>query len=289
MLLGSLFWMTDRDEAGIEALAGDETPAINHTYKESKNSDQFIGKVTVSTNSTNSTISRSKVGLEPISKYMKALNAKQAQEAIDDLRDNGNIALANDLELEIRGRCGFLHDVKPPYERTRWAHDLILEYCSNYTPRIDETGDIPISITKSLALTKLRKHLVELDTNEFDKYFMEFLANTNSIQELKAAEFVAKDLQASGAPLKFGMTDDRLVTPSEGVTALHVAFDLYGCVRFGGCESNDFKVLEYCVLTGNCERGWNMFDIYAYTLAPNVYEQVTNILNNMVQASKAKS
>ena len=282
--------LNDRDKFSRDAgphFSDHEPPTTIHIEKEIDDPDQFIGSAAQSDTTNNPTTSQSNTVLQAYSRYMTATDAKQAQSVIDEIRDSGNISLANDLEIEIRGRCGFLDGVEPPYERTRWAHDLILEYCSNYVPRIDETGDIPISATKSLALTKLRQQLLALDTSEFDEYFMEFLANTNNAQELKAAEFVAKDLQASGAPLAFGLTDDRLVTPAEAVGALQVAFDLYGCLRFGGCEAYDFKVLEYCVLTGNCERGWNMFDIYSYTLAPNVYEQVNNILGNMVQSGKA--
>lgn len=225
--------------------------------------------------------------LKLISNYMRASNAQQAQNAIDEIRTSGEAMLANDLEFEIRGRCGFLDGYEPPFERTRWAFELILEYCSNYFPQIAESEKVPLgSGTKILAFTKLRTKLLELETAEFDEYFMEFLASVNSMQELSAAKAIAKDLHHSGAPLSFGITDDRLVTPKETEFVLDTAFELYGCVRFGGCDRHDMRVLEYCVLTGNCERGWNMFDIYSYTLAPNVYEQVINMLNNMVSAGK---
>lgn len=222
--------------------------------------------------------------------YMKATNARQAQAVIDDIRASGDSVLAKDLEFEIRGRCGFLDGFEPPFERTRWAFELIQDYCTNYLPRIDESGEIPIGAgTKNLAYTRLRTKLSELEATDFDSYFMDFIANVNSMQELKAAESLAKDLQRSGTPLSFGMVNDRLVTPSESKLVLETAFELYGCVRFSGCEQHDMRVLEYCVLTGNCERGWNMFDIYSYTLAPYVYEQVTNVLTNMINAGKSEN
>ncbi len=225
--------------------------------------------------------------LEFTRRFMRASDVRHAQAVIDDIRATGDSALANDLELEVRGRCGFLEDFEPPYERTRWAHELIVKYCSNYLPRSDESAGIPVSLTNSLASSQLRSQLLELETGEFDQYFMEFLANTNTAQELRAAESIARDLQRSGAPLVFGMTRDRLVTAPEAEKILETAFELYGCVRFGGCESHDFRVLEYCVLTGNCERGWNLFDIHRYTLAPNIHEQIVNVLNNMLNAGKA--
>jgi hypothetical protein len=225
--------------------------------------------------------------LELTQRFMSAKDAHEAQAVVDEIRNSGDSALANDLEFEIRGRCGFLDGYEPPYERTRWAHELILKYCVNYNPRSDVPGSIAVSEISTLAFNKLMKQLLELETGEFDPYFMEFLASTNNALELKAAESIAKDLLRSGAPLSFGMTQDRMVTPIEAEKVLDTAFELYGCVKFGGCEPYDFRVLEYCALTGNCEQGWSMFDIYRYTLAPNVYEQVTHVLKDMVNAGKS--
>lgn len=229
--------------------------------------------------------------LEFVYDYFEAKSADKAQVAIDEIRNSGDNVLADGLEFELNGRCGFLTEYEPPFERTRWAFELIEEYCKSYVPRIDTSGDNLLrgSTIKIASYSKLMAKFMKMESADFEVYFSEFLLNVKSMQELKAAQSMADYLHQSGAPISFGQENDRLYSPAESTLILNTAFTLFGCLRFGGCEQNDIRVLEYCVLSGNCERGWNMFDIYSYTLAPNIYERVKSTLDNMVSSNKKNS
>jgi hypothetical protein len=224
------------------------------------------------------------------SSYLTAHTAQEARSVIEDIRLSGDSTLANDLERELHGNCGFLDGFKPPYERTRWAYEKLVEYCSSYQAPTDvsSVGTPNISVSKGLRHSDFMNKFSEMEFEEFEDYFADSVANAESMQQVRAAESMAKYLQESGTPLTFGLKKDRMSAPGSDSSTLRAAFTLFACTRFGGCRPDDFQTLQYCTLTGNCEQGWDMQDIYSYTLPPLEYERVASIVQYISQRQEDK-
>ncbi|MDX1381559.1 MAG: hypothetical protein R3233_10580, partial [Xanthomonadales bacterium] len=68
--------------------------------------------------------------------FRMARTADEAVQYVHDLRAMGENQLATDLEAEVFRECDGIAEVEPRHERTRWAHEMLVEFCADYTPTI---------------------------------------------------------------------------------------------------------------------------------------------------------
>jgi hypothetical protein len=224
---------------------------------------------------------------ELTSDFVSAKDAAEAFRVIDQAYIAGNERLARELTRNLHARCGYLEGFTPPFERTRWAYEKLIDYCRSYEP--PEGSEHWIGELSPSGFNARRQMLEEFSTlpfQEFETKFAQRVSNAQSIDEIRGAKDVVKYLVRAGAPLSLGVVRDSNITSDQLKEIQTAGITLYGCRRFGGCGPDDYDTLEICVLTGLCEQGWSTFDYYSRALSPIEFSQAMDVLAYLIDSEE---
>lgn len=206
-----------------------------------------------------------------ISKFLSAKTAADARNMIERAYNEGLDSLANEMEEELDNRCARIDpNMVPMFERTKWALEQAVAFCSSYTggEHINSDRPVPSSHGQRITTESLFSMFTSLSDTEFESKFAGLVANASTPHEVDIAEEFISIMADSGVTLLMGRSNHSYPQPTEIPDIQRAALDLYSCDRFGGCGPSDWHTLELCFATGHCEPGWSTLDYYENTLSP---------------------
>jgi hypothetical protein len=263
---------------GTERVAKVASPRLNsepepHTTEISEMvemPDALKGR-TLITGTAQSNTSSASTSLDLVSEFRTAKTAIDAREIIDRAYDAGLDSLAHDMERELNIRCAHMDpNMAPMFERTKWALEQAVAFCSSYTGGEESNSDRPVPPSRGPSITtaKLLSMFTSLGETEFESKFAGLVANASTPREIDIAEEFITAMADSGVNFRLGRSDHSYPQPTAVPDIHRAALDLYSCHRFGGCGPSDWHTLELCFVTGHCEPGWSTLDFYENTLSP---------------------
>jgi hypothetical protein len=219
--------------------------------------------------------------------FNAVLDADGAMAIIDQTYKNGDEELARQLEAILYSRCASIKEGPNPLleDLQPWAVQNMREYCGPYTEALLE--DEFEKQARSVLLYasdqgSLERKLKRLPRNELDNEVANLVINAKLPVDLRSAYLLVHDLTTTGYDISLGeINRNNMVTGRLDFSdTYYAAFDLYGCYRFGGCEVNQFKILQICMISGQCKQGqrWSVYDYYGNALSQNNLENVLIIL-----------
>ncbi len=216
--------------------------------------------------------------VEVIKLFESLKTAGDVLDLSNSLLSDGRDGLAKNILKDLHARCGHLDGYEPV--ESIWSKRLY-KYCENYDRSL---YDLVKSTTIENPLTFLdfnsiaSNESVETVQEASDK-FIDMLSQIESRSALVSASntimFFSNEL---GMPLQLGQ-DNEQINPLDFEYVQDTALNLYACEVFGGCGSNGYITLEFCVLTNQCQPGWTMYEAYQNTFSPVYFDQILNIVN----------
>lgn len=219
--------------------------------------------------------------------YLAARSATEAFHQIELAQKLGFYDLSLYLETQLTGNCYRMESwTEPLHERTRWAWEAMLGYCSNYDLSMSQRQhDYNVTHNKSITGTYEEDLKQQLDNLDFDRKIEDlshYMANAKYPYELHGARYYLISLMRE-FPLKIANLGQDHDVPINDVFDIQLsAIMLTDCRIFGGCGPNDIQLLSVCFQSGNCDRGWNMEDYWLNNLSPMEYEQVNKVSNYLL-------
>ncbi len=227
------------------------------------------------------------------SEFVNAFESIKSAEAgldlINSLLSQGRDGLAIDLLQTLHERCGHIGGWEAPYEKTTWAYDKIIAYCSSYNSDLYNAWlDKPVSM--ELFKPDFSTLVFDEEITSIDDVSSEFLDRLSQIPSRRSVLDISNTIrsfsQGFGTPLELGQTESINLLDVEIIQ--NTAIELYSCQKFGGCGPDDFLTLGMCALSNQCQPGWSMMDYYQNTLSPLNFDQVMNIVNEIYRHESPK-
>lgn len=211
--------------------------------------------------------------------FRMARTADEAVQYVHDLRAMGENQLATDLEAEVYRECDGIADVDPRHERTRWAHEMLVEFCADYTPTIP-VDDLQLGMIMGLRATMtdvLTEEYSDPDTARGVEELADTIANAEAPAELRAVSQFLNELYGQQRHRVLPLGQDPQTGNMDLLKVQQAALKMYECDRFGGCRPYDPATLSACANTGLCEQGWDLYTYYQQNLSPLEFDQAQRV------------
>ena len=211
--------------------------------------------------------------------FRMARTADEAVQYVHDLRAMGENQLATDLEAEVFRECDGIAEVEPRHERTRWAHEMLVEFCADYTPTIP-VDDLQLGMIMGLRATMaevLTEEYSDPDSSRGIDELADTIANAEAPAELRAVSQFLGEIYGEQRHRVLPLGQDPQTGNMNLLKVQQAALKMYECDRFGGCRPYDPATLSNCANSGLCERGWDLYTYYQQNLSPLEFEQAQRV------------
>ncbi len=221
---------------------------------------------------------------EIIKEFMVSLNAAAAMDIIDQAYSDGNDSLAYNLETKLYARCTGLELISAMYETipNTSSFEEIKSYCASYTEVIsgEEHNLRSTALTKEARLesSQLKTKIKNLNLSDQANAIANQIVNSTTRSSLDFTNALVLKLHQTNPEFSFTQLKYPYY-PGSGPDPYFVAIDLYGCIKFGGCESGQYVAQWHCINSaGMCQPRWSSYDYYGNNLSSNQLENVILIL-----------
>lgn len=222
---------------------------------------------------------------EIIKNFIVSLDAAAAMDIIDKAYTDGNDSLAHKLEAQLYGRCAGLPYMSADYEddpNTKPFMEIESAYCASYTEVIshEEFSSRTSVLYKESELEnlQLKTKIKNLNLSDQASAIVHQIVNSKTRSSLDLTNALLHQLHQTKPEISFTKLEYPYF-PRVAFDSYFSAIDLYGCFKFGGCESGQYIANWHCInAAGLCRPGWSVYDYYGNNLSSNQLENVILIL-----------
>ena len=226
-------------------------------------------------------------GVEPdlATAFYAARSAREAWAVIERGRAAG-LPEANDAMLELDGICA--PGISAP-EGQAWVDEWLAGYCEGYVPLGRGQGAAEHARLQAVAASEastraLKSMLHEVEPGERGPLVLDALGAARNPYDVRATLQLAAEERIAPRPLRQAHGVDDLALRD----TLNLASEIVFCRLTRGCGPGSIPAVSGCLMTGICQQGLGMEDIYRQSVSPVMFNNADALANELISGRRPR-